>query len=186
MRLRGENSSVLAKPTGGAALLKSIHPAHRVIGDRCEWHGIKPDFVKRAGMVAPRRPPLWHRFIIRPHPLPKLLFIRRGRRDASTFILDRAAPFFRTAWKAIPADSGLIPCHSTLTPFKVFQIHKPRNAYGSSVAPPVTCLFSHKSMMSWNWRSNPFASPVTCPCALPSAPAMSSACWNANLAFANL
>ena len=64
-----------------------------LFGVRCEWHGIKPDFVKRAGMDAPRRPLLWHRFIIRPHPIPMLLCIRRGRRDASTFILDRAAPF---------------------------------------------------------------------------------------------
>jgi len=102
---------------GGVSAVSST-----IFGVRCEWHGIKPDFVKRAGMVAPRRPLLWHRFIIRPHPIPMLLFIRSGRRDASTFILDRAAPFFRTAWKAIPADSGLIPCHSHLTPIKNGQL----------------------------------------------------------------
>ena len=94
---------------GGGVSAVSSTVSSIIFGVRCEWHGIKPDFVKRAGMVAPRRPLLWHRFIIRPHSIPMLLFIRSGRRDASTFILDRAAPFFRTAWKAIPADSGLIP-----------------------------------------------------------------------------
>ena len=65
VRLRGEISSVLAKPAGGAALLKSIHPAHRVaevmlrdeigkggelVGETFEFLAVGRDRVGEAGI----------------------------------------------------------------------------------------------------------------------------------------
>ena len=64
--LRKRTTNVNADHTGRHTLSPPARPRFRTSGRSsppapasdfgCEWHGMKPDFLDRAGMVAPRRP----------------------------------------------------------------------------------------------------------------------------------